>query len=253
MTKRKTYAPHEQRFCPKCQIWQTQEGGTGAGRKYRCGSCNVGRLAPNTPVLTLGQVFAELLTATPGLTSRQLSDLCGHPMLNVQREVCRLVSSGRLFVNKTRPQHRYYATQESLEAMREEVERDLAVYLIESKERDLEKHRRFYRNSIAPKLAAARALKPPKVRKVRSDAGIIKKPKPEKPPKVLKAPKGRAIRVMQPKPIPSKHSLDAWKNAEPIVPDHVKVQVLPGYSADRWQVQAPANGFAALGIGRYAA
>ena len=45
MTAPKTYTPNADRFCNKCRKWKSQEGGTGAGRSYRCGGCNAARLA----------------------------------------------------------------------------------------------------------------------------------------------------------------------------------------------------------------
>ncbi len=250
MSKVKTYAPHEQRYCPKCQVWQSQEGGTGAGRSYRCGGCHTARVEARR-ANTLYDTFAELLKAAPGLTARQLSELSGHPIRNACREVSRLVEVGKLCVIKVRPEHRYFANMESLEATRAQVEADLAAHLIEARQRGLEKNRRYYRNTFVPRVAEARAKLPPKPPKVKAV-----KPKKEKVAKPPKAPKPKVsrdltFRITQPKPIPAKTSLDAWKRAEPIIPAHVKVQVIPGYSGDRWQPTAPAYGFAGMGIGRY--
>jgi hypothetical protein len=246
---------NDTKFCTKCSRHRCTLNATGAGRQYRCAECSAGREAAR-PVgavggLTLLEVFARLLNATPGLTTRQISEQSGHPMMNTQREVCRLVQLGKLHAFKTSPHLRYFASVESLEASRPMVEADEALYRIDSRKRALAKNLRYYRKNIKPKLEAARALAPNKPRKVRKDAGIPKKLKAEKPPKVAKAP--RPLKVMQPKPIPAKHSLDEFKKAIAAIPDHVKVQVIPGYTGDRWQVQAPRNGFASLGIGRYVA
>lgn len=58
-------------------------------------------------------------------------------------------------------------------------------------------------------------------------------------------------RLSQPNARKKAVSLGAWKATNAVVPSNVKVQVLPGYTGDRWAVKAPAYGFAAMGIGRY--
>lgn len=70
-------------------------------------------------------------------------------------------------------------------------------------------------------------------------------PKP-KPVKVPKPPKMASLR-----PKPTSDGLNAWKRAEAIHPPHVKVQVLPGFNGDRWQVEPPRFGWASMGPGRY--
>jgi hypothetical protein len=60
-------------------------------------------------------------------------------------------------------------------------------------------------------------------------------------------------RLTQPSPIPTRNALDSWKRSDAVRPGHVELQVLPGFTGDRWQVQPPTTGFASLGIGRYLA
>jgi hypothetical protein len=77
-------------------------------------------------------------------------------------------------------------------------------------------------------------------------------PKPKAEPKVSKRHRQEPMTVSAPVTI-SKKPQEAWKNAEPIIPPHVKVQKLPGCPPDhRFHVSPHFKGdFSKAGIGRY--
>lgn len=151
-------------------------------------------------------------TSPLGMTSQQVLRACSLEPKQCTAALYLLKQSGRCFSNGIHHSDRFfYATQERMEACREAV----AARLVE-----VRKQRRIEMNRKHAQRAREREAR---------------KPKPEKAPKAKASPAQKPKREKPAKPATpaTVHISSAprrkWDSAPVVVPEHVKVQEIPGY------------------------
>lgn len=162
--------------------------------------------------MTYLEKFTELLTATPGMTARQLYIAGDFSNTHCGREISRLIHAGKLFGILVTPASRYFISVEMMEAARATVLREEAAH-IEAKRQARLARARVYEANRTKRSQAARPPRQPKPKKV-------------KPPKVPKP-----IVFAKPKKTPAVRFADLKE------PDltQFKVTVLPGFTgAPKW-------------------
>jgi hypothetical protein len=188
-------------------------------------------------------VLAVLLADTGpiGVSHQDIQKATGLDPVRVSAALRLLRLGGRMFVLGKFNDSRFFASQERMESCRAAFDVYMAELTASRKARAREK--RNARNRVYW------AEKPPEEkRRMRSG----KKKKPKAGPKVSKRHRQAPMSIAAPVTI-SKKPQEAWKNAEPIIPPHVKVQKLPGCPPDRrFHVSEQFKGdFSKAGIGRY--
>jgi hypothetical protein len=187
-------------------------------------------------------VLAVLLADTSpiGVSHQDIQKATGLDPVRVSAAVRILRLTGRMFVLGKFHDSRYFASSERMESCRAAFDAYMAELMASRKERAREK-----RNARG---RVYWAEKPPEEKR-RTRSGKKKaKPKAEPKPRHRQKPPS----VSAPVTI-SKKPQEAWKNAEPIIPPHVKVQELQGCQPDRrFHVPKEFKGeFTKAGIGRY--
>lgn len=165
-----------------------------------------------------------------GMSHIDLMPVVGASTKMLSATLKQMTYEGLLFGVGVSRRRRYFVSREALESAMPEV----LLHFAALDELRKEVHRAYRREKARRQRARARAAAPPKP------------PKPAKEPNPRH--KQRALVITKPKAITP---AQAWARAEPFIPPNVKVTHCPGYQADRWKVQPPADGFAAMGVGRY--
>lgn len=149
-------------------------------------------------------------TSPLGMTSKQVLEACGLESKQCTAALYLLKQSGRCFSNGIHHVDRFfYATQERMDACREAV----AARLVE-----VRKQRRTENNRKHAQRARERLARLPKPEKA------------PKPPKPKASPKPKREKPAKPAPVHiSSAPRRKWDSAPVVVPDHVKVQEIPGY------------------------
>jgi hypothetical protein len=178
-------------------------------------------------------------TSDIGLLHTDIQRATGLDGIRVSAAIRLLRLAGHVFVIGKFKDSRFFAGSERAEACRAAFDAYMAKLTADRKERAREAHNRNSRKYLASKPKPDRPHKKP---------GPQPKPKAEPKPRHRQKPPS----VSAPVTI-SKKPQEAWKNAEPIIPPHVKVQKLPGCPPDhRFHVSPHFKGdFTKAGIGRY--
>jgi hypothetical protein len=166
-----------------------------------------------------GMTHADLVSAT-GLLGAEVSDAL--------RWIRR---SGGLFALGSALDKHYFADSMELENGRRAVEEKLASVKIDRKIKRIARQKEYWADP-------ARLARKAELRRAKdAEKRAARAPKPKKQ-KVVHLVIAKPARPQKP----------GWAPESPAhIPEHVKVQVLPGYDGDRWKVQAPEDGFAAEG------
>lgn len=151
--------------------------------------------------------ITELLTNQPGMTMKELREVLGLTTKQVGSALTNMQYAGTVVMRKMFPRARYYASAADADADATRAAEAERIERARARENALEVHRAGSKRRYYEKLGEP----------VRS------RPKPQ--PKPPKAPK--VVRFAQPKPRPENAALAKWKDAIPVVPDHVKVQRIP--------------------------
>ncbi len=183
------------------------------------------------------RIQAECAKHKFGCSAPELREAVKDGPKDISTTLTLMVANGRLFSIGRPGWMRYFASKESLEAVRHEV-----IQLIEEQRNASHaaaKKKMYARTELArrAKRAAARALR---------DASP---PKPKKQaPKTSHKPLAIVTYAAAKKP----HKKASPPSGPIVVPPHVKVQVCPGFKGDRFSVTGPVvGGFSTMGIGRY--
>ena len=190
---------------------------------------------PKTCPMVLAALQAD--TSDIGLLHTDIQRATGLDGIRVSAAIRLLRLAGHVFVLGKFKDSRFFAGSERAEACRAAFDAYMAKLTADRNEREREARNRRARTYWASK---------PK--QPRKKPG----PKPKAEPKVSKRHRQEPMTVSAPVTI-SKKPQEAWKNAEPIIPPHVKVQKLPGCPPDRrFHVSEQFKGdFSKAGIGRY--
>lgn len=165
-----------------------------------------------------------------GLSFDELQKLTKVKLRSLSTSLLRMRELGQVFDHGKCRHRRHFATKEA---------RDAAIPLLDAQTLHLKNLRRLETNRAIkehPQYHERLARRVAKQKAKRAVSGAK--------PRAVKAVKLAKDRPM--KPPPSRKPAAApspWKNLPAVIPAHVKVQRLSGYTGDRWNVKVPIGGF----------
>jgi hypothetical protein len=152
----------------------------------------------------------------------------------IQKRLEKMIKSGELWKTGPHLRSRWFSDKAAYDAFLPGADEffaaERAVQAAQTKQNNSDYRQRNKQSINATKrarMAKKRALRPPK------PAKAVRPPRPHRAPSVTVAKKERI-------------------GGEVVIPDGVRVQVLPGFTSDRFAVNGPVmGGFKTMGIGRY--